>query len=250
MENIDYTNKFIQATRAIVTNIFVNNYAMERVVFGYEKIGETAPVDLYLDHLHLNINDGPHRRSVIPGIYIDEQEHISTEYDYAEYVRDLFAYRMECIFDHAPKDVRLEHELEELPLLPRFREYLFGLLPLFAEILNVEIKYDAFDVIVTDKADREREYGKWKKFVTAILLKPLRAGSQINKYVKDFITAPYYVRRLIEKRGNNFYLKPIDFSSYEYAFALFSLMQFMNGEHGKILELKMREWERLHKSEY
>lgn len=246
MENTIDESKILGALQALILNLQVNYYAVERVAFGYEKPGDPAPVDLYLEHLHLNIDDGLHRRNDIPGVYIDEQECISVEQDYAEYVRDLFVSQTEKIFMHAPKDIRMERDGEELPILSRFREYVFGLLPLFTEILNVEVKYDAFDVMPTPTvAD---EYDKWRKFVTAILIKPLRSGSQINRYVKDFTDAPQYIRRLIEKKAKNYYLKPLDMNSYEYAFALFSLMQFMNDENGKLFELKMREWERRNKA--
>ncbi len=246
MENTIDESKILGALHALILNLQINYYAVERVAFGYEKPGDSAPVDLYLEHLHLNIDD-VHRRNDIPGVYIDEQECISVEQDYAEYVRDLFVSQTEKIFKDAPKDVRMERDGEELPILPRFREYVFRLLPLFTEILNVEVKYDAFDVIPT--ATASDEYDKWRKFVTAILIKPLRSGSQINRYVKDFTDAPYYVRRLIEKKGKNYYLKPLDMNSYEYAFAAFSLFRFMNAENGKLFELKMREWERRNKSE-
>lgn len=247
MEKTFETERLLRATKALIVNSLVNNYAVERVAFGYEKPGDPAPVDLYLQDLHLDINDGLHKRSDIYGFYVDEQERISTEQDYAEYVRDLFVEQTERIFIDAPKDIRMERDGEELPILSRFREYVFGLLPLFTEILNTDVKYDAFDVMPTPTiAD---EYDRWRKFVTAILIKPLRSGSQINRYVKDFTDAPQYIRRLIEKKGKNYYLKPLDMNSCEYAFALFSLMQFMNGENGKLFELKMREWERMNKSE-
>ncbi len=248
MERTLDTDKLIKATKAIIVNTLVNNYAVERVAFGYEKPGDQAPIDLYLEHLRLDIHNTPHGRGDIPGVYIDEDERIKTEQDYAEYVRDLFVYQMESIFIDAPIDKRLEREGEEIPLLPRFREYLFGLLPLFTEILNVEVEYDVFDIMPMDKTVIAAEYEKWRKFVTAVLLKPLRSGGQINRYVKDIKNAPYYIRRLIEKKGSNFYLKTADIESPEYIFALFSLMRFMNGENNKILELKMREWERLHKT--
>lgn len=248
MENTIDESKILGALHALILNLQINYYAVERVAFGYEKPGDHVPVDLYLDHLHLNINDGLHNRNDIPGVYIDEQECISVEQDYAEYVRDLFVSQTEKIFMNAPKDVRMERDGEELPILPRFREYVFGLLPLFTEILNTDVKYDAFDVMPTP-TERTDEYDKWRKFVTAILIKPLRSGSRIDRYVKDFTDAPQYIRRLIEKKGKNYYLKPLDMNSYEYALALFSLMQFMNGENGKIFELKMREWERKNKSE-
>lgn len=247
MENTIDESKFQNALRAIILNSLVNNYAVERVAFGYEKPGDPAPVDLYLEHLHLHIDDGLHKRNDIPGVYIDEQECISVEQGYAEYVRDLFVSQTEKIFMHAPKDIRMERDGEELPILPRFREYVFGLLPLFTEILNTEVKYDAFDVMPTTTAFDE--YNKWRKFVTAILIKPLRSGSQINRYVKDFTDAPQYIRRLIEKKGKNYYLKSLDMNSYEYAFALFSLMRFMSAENDKIFELKMREWESKNKPE-
>lgn len=247
MEKTIDESKFQNTLRTLIVNSLVNNYAVERVAFGYEKPDDIAPVDLYLKHLHLNINDGLHKRSDVYGIYIDENEHISAEQDYAEFVRDLFVLQMQSVFDEAPKDIRLDRDSEELPFMPRFRDYLFGLLPLFTEILNVEVKYDAFDVMPT--ATASDEYDKWRKFVTAILIKPLRSGSQINRYVKDFTDAPYYVRRLIEKKGSNYFLKPLDMNSYDYAFAVFSLMKFMNAENGKLFELKMREWERRNKSE-
>lgn len=239
----------LKALKAIILNTTINNYAVERVAFGYEKPGDPAPIDLFLKHIFLGFDYEPHMRKDIPGVYIDEQERICDNQDYVEYVHDLFVLQMERIFFDAPKDRRLESDGEEIPILSRFRDYLFGIKPLFAEVLNVEVEYNAFDVIPTDKAERTKEYCKWLKFVTAILLKPLRSGSQINRYVKDIANAPHYIRRLIEKKGNNFYLKPIDINSYEYIFALFSLMLFSNDENGKLFELKMFEWERQHKPE-
>ncbi len=244
MENSIDTEKILEATKALIINTLVNDYAMERVAFRYEKPGDKAPIELYAEHLNISRFITPDSRECIPGTYVDGQERISTEYDYDKYVRDLLVLQIEKIFADAPKDVRLEREGEEIPLLPRFRKYLFGLLPMFTEILNVEVEYDFFDVIPTDKAARATEYPKWQKFVTAILLKPLKSGSRINRYVKDFTCAPYYVNRLIEKKGGNFYLRTADIESREYIFALFSLMRFMNAENNNILELKMREWAR------
>ena len=248
MEKTIDTEKIYSAIRVLTFNMLVNDYAAERVAFGFEKIGDKAPIELYLSHLRLNVNDGLCKRSDIVGSSIDEQECISADRDYSEYVRDLFIYQIECIFNDAPKDKCLERDGEEIPLASRFREYLFGLLPLFTEVLETEVEYSVFDIIPTDKEIRVAEYDKWQRFVTAILLKPLRSGSQINRYVKGITNAPQYVRRLIEKKGNNFYLKHINIESYEYIFALFSLMNFINGEHDKIFELKMLEWERQHKS--
>ncbi len=245
MEKRIDTEKLLSATKAIIINTLVNDYAVERVAFGYEKPGDQAPIDLYLEHLRLDINNGSYKRNDTYGLYIDEDERINSEQSYSEYVRDLFVYQMENIFTDAPKDARLERDGEELPLTSRFREYLFGLLPMFTEILNVEVEYDVFNIMPTDKTAIAAEYKIWQKFVTAILLKPLRSGGQINRYVKDIKNAPYYIKRLIEKKGSNFYLKTADIESHEYIFALFSLMRFMNGENIVLLELKMREWERL-----
>lgn len=244
-----FDEKFLQAAKALILNNAINNYAVERVAFGYEKIGDKAPIDLYLKHLFLGFDYEPQMRKDIYGIYIDEQERISAEYDYTEYVHDLFVMQMERIFFNAPKDIRLECDGEEIPLQPRFRDYIFGLLPLFAEVLNVEVERNPFDDISTYNQARVKEYHKWVKFVTAIFLKPLLSGSQINKYVKNFTCAPYYICRLINKNGNKFYLNPIDINSYEYIFALFSLMIFKNEENGKLLELKMQEWERRHRTQ-
>lgn len=238
--------KILNAIKSLVFNSRVNNYAAERVAFGYEKTGDKAPIDLYLKHLRLDITDAPNRYEDIYGVYIDEQGCISAEQDYTEYVHDLFVYQMERIFFYAPKDIQLERDGEEIPLYPRFRKYLFGVLPLFAEILNVKVEYNAFDVMPINNEARMTEYPKWIKFVTAILINPLRSGSQINRYVKDFTCAPHYIRRLIEKKGKNFYLKPVDIESCEYIFALFSLMIFMNAENDRMFEMKMREWERIH----
>ncbi len=246
MENHIDTERIYSATKAIIINTLVNDYAVERVAFGYEQPGDCVPLELYTEHLNISRFITPNNRECIPGSYIDEYERIKDEYDYAEYVRDLFVYQVESIFIDAPTDKRLERKGEEIPLLPRFREYLFGLLPMFAEILNINVEYDAFDVIPTDNAAIAAEYEIWRKFVTAILLKPLRSSSQVNRYVKDIKNAPYYVRRLIEKKGKNFYLTNADIKSPEYIFALFSLMRFMNYENNSILEHKMRKWEHLH----
>lgn len=237
------TERIIQTLKSLIANSIVNEYAVERVAFGFENPGDKAPIDLYLRDSHLSINDFGSRQD-IPGVYIDEQECISAEQDYAEYARDLFVMQAERIFSDAPKDVRLERGGEEIPILPRFRKYLFGLLPLFTEILKVEVEHDAFDLIPSER-ENDAEYPLWQKFVTEILLKPIRSGIQINRYVKNISNAPNYIRRLIEKKGRNFYLKPVDIHSYEYAFALFSLMRFVNYGNVRLLELKMLEWERI-----
>ncbi len=234
MENRIDDEKLLNATKAVIINTLVNDYAMERVAFGYEKPGDPVPIELYAEHLNLTRFLTPNSRECIPGIYIDAQERISSEHSYDECVHDLFVLQMERIFMYAPKDKRLEREGEEIPLLPRFRNYIFGLLPMFSEIMNVKVEYDVFDG-PTDKTARAAEYCKWSKFVTAILLKPLKSGSRIDRYVKDFTCAPYYIRRLIEKKGNNFYLQTADIESHDYIFALFSLMPFMNSENDNIL---------------
>lgn len=249
MEKTLNDKKAFQATMAFCFNRFINFYAVERVAFGYEKPGDKIPVDLYIKDLPFGIGYLSDINRAIAGVYIDENECINAKYDYDEYVRDLFVYQMEKLFYNAPKDIRLERESKKIPLPPRFRKYLFGLLPLFKEILEVEVEYGVFDVIPMSSAVRFAEYTKWHSFVTAILLKPLRSGSKINKYVKDINNAPHYVSLLIDKQGKNFYLKQIDINRYEYIFALFSLMLFINSENDKLLELKMLEWERRHKSE-
>ena len=162
MEKAIETERIIRSLKALIANSIINEYAVERVAFGFEKPGDKAPIDLYLQDSHLSINDFPSRQD-IPGVYIDGQECISAEQDYAEYVRDLFVMKAERIFSDAPKDVCLERDGEEIPMLPRFRKYLFGLLPLFTEVLNVEVKCDAFDLIVTEK-ESDAEYPLWQKF--------------------------------------------------------------------------------------
>ena len=247
MERTSDDKKQLQAIKAIILNMTINEYAVERVAFGYEKIGEKAPIDLYLSHIFLGFDYEPDMRKDIAGVYIDEQDCISAEYDYDEYVHDLFVYQMERIFCNAPKDVSLECDGKEIPLLPQFRDYLFGTLPLFAEVMNVEVEYNAFDVVPTDRAARVAGYSSWLKLVTEILLNPSRRESPIDWHINDISNAPHYICRLIEKRDNDFYLTPVDVNSYQYIFALFSLMQFKNAENVKLLELKMSEWERRHR---
>ena len=229
-------DKLHEALRAIITNSLANSYAVERVAFGFEKPGDVVPIKLFSEHLRSDIE-----RTDVGGEFIDGNGLTIRDKPRAEFVRELFVSQTERIFSDAPKNVRSIRADDELPLLPRFREYLFGLLPLFTEVLNTEVEYDAFDLIPTNNNNRATEYFEWKKFVTAILLKPLRAGSQINRYVKNISYAPQFVRKLFEKKGNNFYLKPVDIYSREYAFALFSLMRFMNAENNKLFELKMLE---------
>lgn len=238
--------KAFQAVKAIILNNVINDYAVERVAFGYEKPSDKAPIDLYLEHVYLGFEYEPSMRKDIYGLYINEQERISAEYDYSEYVYDLFTMHMQNIFFDAPKDVDLECDSEDLPFLPPLRDYLFGILPLFAEVMNVEVEYIAFDDIAMYKQAYTNEYCKWFKLVTDILLKPLKSGCQINKYVKDIKNAPHYIGRLIEQRGKNFYLKPIDVNGYEFIFALFSVMNFKNYENVSLLEQKMLEWEQQH----
>lgn len=236
--------RLFQKIKMTILSSRCNEYAVERVAFGYEKPGDKAPIDLYLEHLFLGFDYEPRMRGDIPGVYIDEEECLTAAQDYDEYVHYLFVCQMERMFYFAPKDASIVRDGGVLPIISPFREYLFGLLPLFTEVLNVTVEYNEFDVLPTDKEERLNEYFKWHKFVTAILLEQLESGSQIDQYVKDIINAPHYVSRLIEKKGNNFYLKTADTKSYEYIFALFSLIQFIKDENGKLFELKMFEWER------
>lgn len=248
MKQTDYLDMLGRGTTALILNILLNNYAAERVAFGFEKPGDKVPADMYLNNLQLQSGDVVLSREYIPGCYIDKQGRISIELDYDEYVREIFVLHMRIILIHASKDIHLKRKFDDIPLRSCYREYVLGILPLFYELMKIDVKYDAFDIIPMNKAVRTVEYPKWKNFVTAILFKHMKAGKQINRYVKDFTNAPHYVSRLIEKKGDNFYLKSIDISSYEYAFALFSLIKFMDDEHVKLLELKMLEWERRHKS--
>ena len=241
--------KLLPKVKANIVKKSVNNYAVERVVFGHEKPGDKAPIDLYLEHLDFDNEDWQCNREDIPDVYIDEQERISDEYDYAEYVRALFVYQMEKIFTFSPTDERLEIIKEEIPLQSPYREYVFGQLPLFTEVLNTEVENNSIDFIPTSDKIRAMESAKWDNLVTAILFEPLSSGSKIDKYLKGVKHPLRYIERLIEKRGRHFYLKPVDINSYEYIFALFSLMKFFNNENDKLFELKMFEWERQHKGE-
>ncbi len=56
-------------------------------------------------------------------------------------------------------------------------------------------------------------------------------------------TVPYYVQRLIENKNGKYILRNNDTNSNDYKLALLSELVFMNCEHGKLLELKMRRWE-------
>lgn len=243
MEETEYTQKCAKAAKALILNSLMNNYAVERVAFGYEKPGDLAPIDMYLEQVRLGFDYEPYMRKDIHGLYIDERGYINAELSYSEYVHELFVMHMEHIFKDAPKDWDLAGNYEDLPIQQPFRDYLFSIEPLFAEVLSVEVEYNTFDLIPPDKAVRRKEYRYCRKFVTAILLEQLTAGSQVNKHVKRITCAPYFINRLIEKRGDDYYLKPVDINSYEYIFALFSLMSFGNEENDSLLELKMWEWE-------
>lgn len=238
-KNID-ADKVYRTLRKLILNALVNNYAVERAAFGFDKPGDRVPIDLYAEHLRLNLRQGD-----LVGEFIDDDGFIC-EKTRAEFVYELFVSQMERIFDDAPKDIKSKRPDEDIPLLPRFRDYLFGLLPLFTEVMNTDVEYDVFDLIPPNKADVATEYPEWKKFVTAILLKPLRSGSRINRYVKNFTAAPPCIGQIIEKKGNNFYLKPVDIYGGDYAFAMFSLMRFMNAENNKLFELKLLKHKRTH----
>lgn len=234
------------AFQAIILNSLINNYAVERVAFGYEKPGDIVPIELYLKDLGMDIGE-LHSRQDIPGVYIDMEERISTEQDYDEYVRDLFVIQMETVLVDAPKDKSLERTGDEIPFISQLRDYLFGILPLFAEVINVKTERDVLDVFPTPE-EFVTEYPKWRNFVSAILYKAIIGGGQIDMCVEDFAYAPHYIDRLIEKKDGRLCLKPVEKESYEFKFAVFSVMQFMNVDHNRILEQKMLEWERLHRS--
>lgn len=234
---------------SLVAYSMVNSYTAERVAFGFEKPGDKAPIDMYLKHLHIDYFDRQNCCTDFSGLYLNEQECIKPEQDYSVFVRDLFVFQMEGLFMYLPKDELLERRGEEIPLPSPFREYLFELLPLFTEVLQTKVSYSPFDVILPNKEARFRGFPKWNKFVTSIYFKKIKPGSRVNRYFKNYPHAPYFVTRLVDKINNYYYLKSVDVNSFEYAFALFSLMSFMTDEHNFVFEMKMHEWERKHKKE-
>lgn len=246
MKDLTYDEQsgtMLKAFLSIESNILINKYTNENVLFGRIKANDEVPIKQYLEDLGFrNIEN------FMDDLFLDGQN-IENGYvlerDFNDRCFELYKDKIDCIFDKIPIDKSAETNYEDIY---RYKyglyDYIKSIYPLFKEIISTEIT-PGFFAVVPDILDGDTERvhcAKVTKFILAIKLKGLRQGRRIDRYVKDLPYISPLILRLIKKHKGHFYLKNNDINSLDYKLALFSCFGFYNEENAKLFELKTLKW--------
>lgn len=237
--------KYMDAFVEILLNSDINNYAEENVIMGRIKTGEKIPVEQYVRDLGYGDCNFNNVRLDLEGEVIDADGYIRNK-DIDGYRRRFLYFAMSCIFD----EVRITDDFDDdgmMNLRDDIRKYIENLFPLFNEVLNTYVDYDAFDCISAYTfSEIFNSNSKVAKLLVDIKLKALKNGENVSRYLKGAKVMPYFVLRLIKQDKSKYILQNNDTESVDYKLALFSVMDFYNTENTKILELKIKRWLELH----
>ena len=237
---IDYKVKVLLS---IKSNILMNNYANENVLFGRIKALDKIPIYQYLEQLGFRniekyIDDLLLDGNNIKNGYVLER-------DFNDRCFELYKDKIDYIFYKVPLDKSAETNYEDIYHYKYgLYDYIKSIYPLFKEIISTEITPDFFATIpdIIDEETKFLYYEKVTKFILAIKLKGLRQGRRIDRYVKDLPHISPLIMRLIKKHKGHYYLTNNDISSIDYKLALLSCFRFYNEENHKIFELKIEHW--------
>ena len=228
---------------SIKSNILMNKYTNENVIFGRIKELDKVPIYQYLELLGFrNIEE------FIDDLFLDGhsiKNGYVLERDFNDRCFELYRDKIDCIFDKVPIDKSAETNYEDIYHYKYgLYDYIKSIYPLFKEIISTEITPDFFAIVpdILDDDTKRIYYAKVTKFILAIKLKGLRQGRRIDRYVKDLPHISPLVMPLIKKHKGHFYLANNDINSLDYKLALFSCFRFFNEESAKLFELKAKHW--------
>lgn len=242
--------KFQEFFRLISVNMLFNTYSLENIVMGKLKPDEQIPMDNFVSELKLQALNPYSSASDLEGSIIDN-EGVVKDCPIETYYYRFFADQMNIIFLDAPK---FSDEFGD-DLLFRFKnnlcKYITDMYPMFKEILATEVTYEPFDLVPlpTEKTNFHTTGIYVRDLVADIKIKRMKKGQRVDKLMKNipYISNYYFVNRLLENKDNHYVVADNDTDGVDYKLALFSSMDFVNIEHYKIFNLKLKEWERKYK---
>lgn len=133
-----------------------------------------------------------------------------------------------------------------MAILPAYKrklsEYLKELFPLFCDVMQTEIP-DPIQLDFFREPVDLRSLSDLRDFLSVILLKGLRQGKRVDRYLKSLLPLTGYLRRLIRERNGHFYLENSDIQSLDYRLTLLSCFSFLSPENNHIFALKLYLWE-------
>lgn len=136
----------------------------------------------------------------------------------------LYADNVNEIFTRAPKAAGTSEDYAILPFKYGLQDYLYRLYPLFRRILITGALPDLF--CPPSGIDSGDYYAKIRKFVAAIMLKQLRQGSRINRYIKDLPALSPYIARLFKPYKGHYLLANSNIESIDYKLSLLACFTF------------------------
>ncbi len=222
-----------------MVNSLFNRYAIECVTMGTLQPNDKIPVEQFVRDLELEHVYSPNCKDNLLGYAITEDGKVVNQpFDY--FAKEFLYSALNLFFIEAPLNTQTEDDDGVMDYKYGLREYIKGLYSTFCEILSVNVEYDFYELVCPiDK----RQQKAVRKFLFDIKVKKLKQGKNVCRYCKETDDVPYYVQRLIENKNGKYILRNNDTNSNDYKLALLSELVFMNCEHGKLLELKMRRWE-------
>lgn len=241
-DNSELLNNIKETLISVFVAEDLNNYAMENAVLGRISAGERVPVDAYAADLRLPAREWNKCFEQIEGKAIDENGNLRLCEGDESFRKDFFTFSMCLIFDKAPKN---SYEFDDDGLFPfkdGLKKYLLDMMPLFCEITAQPVNYDAYDLLVQDGAAAKNNYAICREFLAAVRIKGLKKGKCVQSYLKKLSAVPYFVDKLLEKKGDKYYLCDDDTSSLGYKLALMSVIPFRNPENAALFELKAKTW--------
>ena len=222
----------------IMTNSLYNSYAMECVTMGLLKPGEKVPIEKFAKDLALEHYFTENCKRDLEGYAIDENEMIKNK-DFDYFAKEFLFSALDLVFVNAPLNSPTDDDDGVMDYKDGLREYIKGLYPLFRNLVTTKVQYDFNNTV--DNEVRQYRNGI-PNFLSDIRVKKLAKGKCVRKYFKTVSVVPYYVQRLVAN-NNKYILVNNDTDSLDYKLALLSAVIFLNPEHSKLLELKMRQWE-------
>lgn len=245
--------EIISAINGLILNALVNNLVFENVVMGHLKINDDVPIDTYLHDLGIRIKDfnlDEYPRIFAGASISNEIKVINKDLNY--FCKDFYYMKMNnTFFDFILK--RTQWNLNELEnndrteYLEHFPEYIanfiLNLYPTFKQIAQQKIEYEFYDVIPLLSKDEElKQNTALTKLLINIAFRGKRVGAKIDRYVKQLVYVPKYLKTIIKNKKGHYYIINNDIESMDYKIAFLSAFDFKSRENYQIWYMKLDKW--------
>ena len=239
-KNGNMASSITNAIIGIMTNIRINCYVEENLLLKKISYNEEIPILQYLNELNIlqtnysvNIND-------FDGfmIYNGRIRNINFE----ELCFDFYKSKIELIFRNAPKYQDNENDICHYK--NGLYEYLKTIYKTFKEIIqiNLPVEIPISDFTPNHITSYENDLN-CASFIATILIKKLKLGKCVDKYLKNMDYIPDYLLRLVHKENNHYILINNNPNSKDYILALFSCFTFSTQQNKLIYHTKLSIWE-------